>query len=339
MDCRKLALGLAAGASLAWIGCGGDPPGTVLFPERDFVCEEGASPPCATTREAHTEADRKAVPGDSLGGRSFTFIINELKIPAPENGQAVGFNLDGMDSGDGTAGETCQDLTEDYRSALDPDHVGVDNALPTVLTSLGGALGGGFDVDMELAEQLAEGSLLLLLQLGGVDDLSYDQEVTMQLALGALPAGATLQLDDSGRIAPGQQFDIAMNLGPQVTGDIFDGRVAARAEQLPLMLEIEGNNITLVIRNLQVRFNLAEDGLSNGVIGGVLTLDDLITAALEVPELRSFCCTAEPCTDCPVARGLIGPNADVGPSESDPASCEAISTGIQFAATTASTGS
>src|SRR5690606_5644242 len=210
MDCRKLALGLV-GASLVWVGCGpSDPPGTVVFPERDKVCEQGASPPCRTTVDAHSESERKAVPGDSLEGASFTFIVNSLSIPDPSGGEAVGFNLDGLDSGDGLSGETCEDLHEDFRAVHDPDHIGVDNVLPGILTTIAGAVGGGFDVDETLAEQLSSGELLLLVQLGGVDDLTYDREITMQLSLGRLPAGASLELDDSGKIAPGQAFEVAM---------------------------------------------------------------------------------------------------------------------------------
>lgn len=342
MDSRKLALSIGA-IAVALYGCDGsemDPPDPdgVEFPERDRVCEAGAAHPCATTANAHTAAERTAEVGSEFENRTFTFIVNALELPSPTGGAAAGFNLDGIDSGpEGSAATdaTCEQYWADYSSLNDPDHVGVDNALPGILDQLALVIP-DLDVNATLAEQLESGDLLLLVRVTGVDSLSYDDSIQMQLLLGKLPEGATIQITD-GVIAGGQTFEIEQELGTPVNGDIFDGRLRATASVISLNLNVMDLNIALPITNPELRFDIAENGLTNGVIGGVLSIDDLIAAALEIPQAREYCCSADPanCTDCPVAREIVGGLADIDPSSANPALCEAISVGITFEATTA----
>jgi hypothetical protein len=323
--------------AVALWGCGPGPeilPPGHTFDERDFKCEDGAQPPCMTTVEANSDADRThELPAD-LDGETRTFVVNFLNIPDGDDGTAAGFNLDNRDSGPEGSPDSpnCEEFPRDLESATVPDQVGVDNALVSVLSQLSGVLG-DFDVNMALAEQLSSGSLLLLVEVRGIDSLSYDDEVMMQLSLGVLPAGATLEFDGDGLIAASQAFDIDMPVGPAVSGTIYDGRLQATTPQLPLAINVSDATLNLLISNAQVRFDIGNDGLTNGQIGGVITLDDLIEAAVMIPAAAEFC-DGDP--ECPAARSLIEPSADITPVEGSDF-CAALSVGIAFDATTATT--
>lgn len=327
MVSRKFAWSIVLTALALW-GCDGLPPGET-FPERDFVCAQGEAPPCETTEPARTDAQRTHEPGTELENESRTYVINVLDIPTGENGMAPGFNLDGIDSGDGDGGATCQEFRPDYVSPADPDHAGVDNALIDLLNFAADALG-GTDLNAEVAEQLASGDLLLLVKVTGIDSFSYDTDITMQLALGALPEGAEIQLE-GGFIAPDQEFEVEMDLGPAVNGDIFNGRLRGTVQNITIPINTSDFSLDLAITSPQVRFDISETGLENGVIGGVLTVADLVSALASIPALEEFC-SGDP--DCAALGSVLGMYADVSPS-ADPNYCEEISVGLGFGATTA----
>lgn len=331
MVSRNLAWSIVATA-LALTGCGDSGPAGDVFPERDFVCPAGEAPPCETTEPVTTDDQRTREPGTELNGETRTFIVNALTVPDGADGTAAGFNLDGIDSGNGGGGETCEDFQPDYLplTTHDPDQVGVDNSLIAVLGALQGIV--DFDVNASLEEQLASGSLLLLVQVSGIDSLQNDPEIEMQLMLGELPDGATLEFDGTGAIAADQTFDVAMALGTPVKGDILDGRVAAQTSGLTLRVDTGDIALDLQIITPEVRFNITGGGLDAGQIGGVLNLDQLVTSAAQIPQVAEFC-DGDP--ECPAARDLLGIYADVNPSSADPEVCEALSVGIAFSATTA----
>lgn len=326
MDCRKLALTIAGGA-LALYGCGGDTgmPDGYTFPERDYVCQEGAAQPCETTVEAHTEADRTHVEGGGpeLSSSTLTFVVNLLSIPSPTD-MSPGFNLDQLDSREpaSDAEADCEHHAMDYVSTTDPDHVGVDNALAGLLSILG-------DLDSTLAEQISSGSVLLLIEVTGVDSIEYDSQISLQLYRGQVPGGGMPTLGDDGRLAPDQTFEVMETLGSPVDGDIFDGRVRASVSALPLSLNVMGATVSLTVGSPEVRFDIAaaDDGsltLGNGSIGGILTHDDISMAVNMINP--DFVSTVE----------SVWPTyADITPSADDPTVCDAASIGILFEATAA----
>lgn len=331
MNSRKLA-SIMITALAVW-GCDGGteplPPGHT-FPERDFVCPQGESPLCSTTVPANDDRARTHEVGDELAGETRTYVISALTVPDGSDGNAAGFNLDGLNSGDVYEGDTCAEQQLDYGSTTDPDQVGVDNSLIEVLGAVGG-ISSDFDVNESLREQITSGSLLLLLEVSGIDSFRYDDAVSVQIRLGAVPAGATLGVT-GGVLDAGQAYDVAMELGAAVNGDIYDGRVRVTAQMLNINITLDDMALELRISSPQIRFDISETGLTNGQIGGTVTLDDLIEAAVEIEAVQGFCGT-DP--ECGAVRELLGGFADITPSADDPETCEALSVGIAFDGTTA----
>ncbi len=345
MDCRKLASAIA-GAALALYGCGPGGGSGTLFPERDKVCAQGAAQPCETSENAHTDAERTHEE-TGMDDATLTFVVSSLSIPEADGGAAAGFNLDGLDSGEGsTAAEAnCEELARDFVSVTDPDHIGVDNALQGLVSLIGTAVGG--NIDDTLLEQINSGSVLLLVEVSGVDSVDYDSSVTLTLYRGGVSGGSgttctadadcttagescvsgachTAPTVTDGALAPDQSFESLEMIGSPVQGDIFDGRVRATAERLTISVTASGSTLSLIVSNPELRFDISESGLTNGNIGGVLTIDDLAMAAAMIdPSYESL------------VRGATEDKADINPTADNPAICDALSVGILFGATTA----
>lgn len=330
MDSRKLASIMIT--ALALWACDGTPVDPPLegetFPERDKVCAAGAAQPCATTEDAHTVAERTHEVGTEHNDATFVYVVNRLSIPEADDGVVAGFNLDGIDSGAGSDdAEDCQGYAPDYVSSTDPDHIGVDNALEALVGILAEQIvsdtcaGMADELGCTLGEQINEGAVLLLLEVSGVESLEYDTDVQLQLFLGAVPEGETLTVE-GGALAAGQTFDVMANLGAPVGGDIFDGRLRATTPQLQLALTVDGMNVPLTITNPEIRADVSATGLTNGAIGGELTIADL----QETVEMLGLDFDIE---------GVAGSFADLSPSAADPLTCEGLSVGITFGATSA----
>lgn len=347
MDWKKLALVLACG--LALVGCGdGTGDGMVdgyEFPARDEVCADGEEPPCATDTPAQSAEARTVELDESMEAETHTFIVNVIALPEavdPDGpggapAEAAGFNLDNLNSGEGisTSDATCEEFVPDYVSVTDSNHVGVDNALQGLVGTIEGLLsaedcpGGTTDgcLDAQLQEQIADGSLLLLMEVSGVNSFTNDSEVSVRLFLGATQDGGPPMVDGGGTLTAGQTFVEEMGLGAAVDGDIFQGRLRATTPLLPIAINTGDFSLTLEISNAEVRFDISESGLSNGAIGGFITTESIIMAAsMIMPGIED------------TVRGIVESIADVQPSSADPAVCDSVSVGLTFGATTAIQG-
>jgi len=341
MDRTKLACILLAGGML--LGCGDDttdppdPTGTT-FPPRDENCAApDPSMVCTTDTPARSEADRTVEVPMTFEDRTIAFVLSTASLPeatsdpdgdGPGRGQAVGFNVDGIDSGNGSsaADANCEEFNTDYQALTDPQHFGVDNALQGLVGTIEGLLdamdcpGGTTDgcLDATLQQQIAEGSLILLIEVAGINDFDYDTSVSVQMHLGAVPGGGMPMVGSGGGLEGGQAFDSMMMLGPAVDGDIFNGRLRVQTDTLPLSIMAGGFDLDLMITQAQVRFDISETGLTNGAIGGVVTVDALVMAASAImPGIED------------TVRSVVESVADVDPS-SDPAICGALSLGLAF---------
>lgn len=328
MDSMRVAC-LLAFAGLMAVGCGGDPEFT--FPARDQTCATPGMVPCQTTEATPEDQRTFPVPETFVDPVTRTYLVSMISIPAPAGGRAPGFNVDGIDSGEGSSelDATCEELQTDYASTTDANHVGVDNALATLVPTIGSLVadscpGGQTEgcIDNLLAEQLQEGALLLLMEVSGINDFSYDQDVQLSLYLGAVPAGAEIMVGADGSLAAGQTLDTEMALGTPVTGDILNGRLRANAATLPLNIDAGDFALTLTIANPEIRFDISETaGLANGAIGGVITVQSIIDLAAEImPGIEE------------TVRSVIESVADVGPMAGMTDVCESLSVGIAFSA-------
>lgn len=262
---------------------------------------------------------------DAGPGQTVTFVVDSISVPTePGTGDtAFGFNLDGKVS-DGASGATCEDLAIDYTSATDGS-TGVDNQF---VGELGGTLAGfvdGGDLSSAVQAQIAEGDLLLAMEVSDVQSFTSDSSVSVDLYL-VKPSDCT---EDScapadGAVEAGASWtarsDVAA-FATNLTGTIEDGTITLHLDSLPLSLNISGTALTLVISDATFAGDISEDGVTNAAIGGSVVISDLVELANGIDSSYG-----------PLVESVAGPYADIDPSTDDETVCNAISIGIGFSA-------
>lgn len=309
---------------------------SVTFPPRDFRCTIGATRPCVTDQNVRTEPERTVDVTRDMPARTYTYAIASWTIPeASVAGTAAGFNVDSLDSGEGSAeaDANCEEYYSDFRSLRDPGHEGIDNALeglvPTIEALLdpascpSGSAAGCLD-DL-LAEAIADGSFLVLVEITGVDSFTYDEAVTVTLYEGIVSGGGAPMVDGSGQLAPGQTFDTGATLVGPTPADIFDGRLRVRFPgrlTLPMTASLL---LPLQLDSPEVRATASPTTLDLGVVGATTEVDTFVAqAALVMPGIEE------------TVRSVLENVADVDPSVADPYICERLSSGYFFEAVSAS---
>lgn len=313
------------------IDAGPLPDGGVVhtFPPRDYVCRAGETTPCETTQPLRSAAERTVIVTSDMPSATLTYVVSVLGLPEASAGVAPGFNLDGLDSGDGSSSPTatCVEYAPDLGSALEPGHVGVDNVLselvPTMESLLDETLCGGSTagcVDRSIAQMIASGALLLLVEIDNVDSLVHDPDVTVGLYLGAVPGGGAPVVDGTGRLAPGQTFTTVSAVGVPVRSDIFHGRVRVLPGTITLPMSTTGVPLPSTIANAELRADVSLDGLSSGHLGGSTPLTWFVEEAERAsPGIG------------PTVEAILESYADIEPT-SDPIYCADISSGLTLEA-------
>ena len=305
MDWKKLALGVLLGSTLAVTGCGDDDGGT-----------DGGG----TDATTDSGGGGTPLPGECADGECI-FVVNELAIPDVTVMGGVettqGFNIDGRVSDD-TDAQGC--FQPDFTS---PDgREGIDNQLATLKPTLAGFIG---DLDMTISDALADGSVILLMELTGAESTD-DSDVGLNLYLGEVPGGGAPMLAD-GKIAAGQTFDInpasvdsSGNPLVSVPASTVGGRVTAGPLDLPLTLAVDAStSITLNIRNASVQATVGDGTLTDGIIGGELNIDELVAIATGLGGG----------VDEGTIRTVLEPIADLNPNGD--MVCQSVSVGLTFA--------
>ncbi len=298
MNLNKLALcGVVAG-SIAAVGCGGTNNGT------DSGTGGGTDSP-------------------AMAPVSQTYIVGEITIPAAPTGTAMdhapGFNLDEKVS-DGSGTATCEDFQPDYVN--DSGETGVDNQLVGSLLGLLSSFG-DFDVQMEVDGQISSGSLILAMRVNDINSFENDSSVTLDLFLVDAAGCATSPCALTGGVVADEHW--VQRTGPALatglSATIENGVLSGGPLDLPLSFTASGTAITLTIRDARVGADIAEDGLTNGNIGGELRIEDILMIAEGImPGISD------------TARPILEDNADLSPTTADPTVCESISAGIAFGA-------
>jgi len=286
MDWKKLACMLAIG--LMAVGCGDDDGD-------DTMTGLDAGPP--EPLDCTGEDDRCLFVAATVG------IVEE----DPETGTVEGFNLDDMVS---TAGDEAGCFVEDFVSPSGEE--GIDNQLAVLAPTLASVAG---DLQESLDGVIADGSLIIMMELNDVD-ATTDADVTVDLAMGAVPEGSTIELDGT-IIAAGQSFDIEMVYVDAQPATITDGVLETDVALLPLPLDLDGTSITLNIRNARLRARVEGNTLAGGVIGGSLNIDELVALAMEVGDI-----------DEALARSFIETLGDLEPDMDGV--CQNLSVAITF---------
>ncbi len=258
---------------------------------------------------------------DGGGGGSasdYLYVISELKVP-DLNTECIGLNLDG-DNGTVCGQLDCGD--------------GVDNNFAALLNAAAGLGGGGTDIGASIQDNINKGKLVLLVRLRDVNSFVDDDDVRVEVMLGMLPEGTDMpMLDASGRLAPGQTFDIderSLEMGEpmaSVAARITGGKLDSDPVDLPLNFTVSGEELTLVLEDTRlVADSVSADGISMGVLGG----------AISIPAVIDLVCKFSP-DNAGTAIPLLTSFADL---ESTPGSgtCDLISAGLGFTTVAANAG-
>lgn len=256
-------------------------------------------------------------------GDTMFYVANVLDVgqsdPTGDPNIVPGFNLDGIVS-DGTDAEGC--LHMDFTSPPPDNEPGVDNQLGPILSAVGSSL----DVSGTIAENIADGSLLILMEVENVDNTMNDGCVTLNLFLGQIPAmGMPVDADGDGLIDAGQTIDIdpASLVGGEplvsVQGQIVNGRLSAGPVDISLNIPITDTTLALNIRSAQVRLSFTGENITAGIIGGALNVDETVTTIVAIdpdtiPEA--------------LARSVLNAQADLEPDAAG--ACTAVSVGLTF---------
>lgn len=290
MDWKKLACMAAIG--LMAVGCGDDDGDTMTTDD---------DPPDLTPISCGGADDRCLFVGSTLS----------IGVEDPDTGTVPGFDIDGRIS-DATDDLGCNQ--EDWTS---PDGTpGIDNQLASLAPTLEAAL--GTDLQETIDGAIADGSIIILMDVKGADTVD-DDSVTMDLALGSLPDGATLELNGTA-IAAGQTFNIDMTYVMDGPGTIEDRILTVQVSTLPLEIPFdETTTIALTIRDARVQATITDTPeLNGGLIGGSLNIDELVTTVMAVA----------PDIDAGLIRTTLEGVADLEPDGDG--ICQNVSVGITF---------
>ncbi|MCA9580327.1 MAG: hypothetical protein KC416_00955, partial [Myxococcales bacterium] len=255
--------------------------------------------------------------GGGGGGDTYFYVVSSITTGEAMGTTAPGFNLDGTE--DAICGQ------EDFTSPAPDMETGVDNQLPILNASLKAI---PIDLEAQLETALLAGRFVLLVQVSGVNDLTNDDSVSFEIFLGEVPGegvdgGPAAPDSAGGKISGGQTFDIK-DYAPNTsivkqTGKIVNGRLEASAEGLPLTFQVMDSDLTIDIKKAKVKFDISAKSLSNGVIGGQIAIDDLVT------EIGKLDLDIPGNLDLGATLGLV---ADLDPDgEGD---CQSISAAIVF---------
>ncbi|GAB4214536.1 MAG: hypothetical protein OHK0013_39310 [Sandaracinaceae bacterium] len=189
-----------------------------------------------------------------------------------------GFDLDGRVSDRSDLG-SCR--KPDFTS---PDGTpGIDNQIAVLLPIIEMQTG-GLRLDDVLQTAIDNGQLLIAFELLGVDDPVNDPCVTVRLR----PVVGTPLLGTDGRVLPGQTFDVAPD-GEVSTiegGRIVDGVLAVGPAPVALPVQVLDARFTLHVEGAQVRLERNEDGTWRGLLGGGISVEEMIQIArgLNIPS-------------------------------------------------------
>jgi hypothetical protein len=258
-----------------------------------------------------------------MTGDTMFYVANVVDVgqadPTGDPNIVPGFNLDGRVS-DSMDAEGC--LHMDFTSPPPDNEEGVDNQLGPILSAVGSSL----DVSGTIAENILDGSLLILFEIENVDSTMNDPCVTLNLYLGQMPDMAMpTDADGDGLIDPGQTIDIdpaslvgGMSL-VSVQGMIVNGRLSAGPVDISLNIPITDTTLNLNIRSAQVRMSFAGDNVEAGIIGGALNVDETVETIVAIdPETIPEA----------LATSVLNAQADLEPDAMG--ACTAVSVGLVF---------
>lgn len=249
---------------------------------------------------------------------SYSYVVSRVVADEVAGGAVAGIDVDGIDSGSGTAG-SCATRTRDYRSLI-RGVGGIDNQLSAQL--LGTLRAAGIDINRNLEGAIANGEFLLLVTVDDVDDFVNDPDgVLITVSAGTVTRGTAPRVDGSGRIEPGQTFRRVM-AGPPMAGDLRGNRITVSSGSLLLPLVLGDPTSAVPLMSAQITARITADTLFDGEAGGGAPLEPVIAFA----ETRGFGA---------LARTLLESNADLDVDPAMASRCRQVSVGFRLEAVSA----
>lgn len=190
-----------------------------------------------------------------------------------EDGIAPGFNLDGMVS-DGTDYVSCGKV--DFTS---PDGApGVDNQLAKLVPDVEQIVGNA--VDGLIQGAINDGQLVILMELGGVDDLTDDAcvEVSVQVGEKRRPS-----LGTDGEIEAYQTFnpDASTELSHTNKARIEGGSLTTEPFSLAIPLAIFDVAFTVHVKDARIRLSFDDEGKAHGYLAGGVFPQEIVDGVKE----------------------------------------------------------
>lgn len=261
---------------------------------------------CAVDDPAPAEDPRACDAGPEQIG-----VVTSVLFARPdEQGHIVGFDLD--DDATGFGGTGGCGVTDD----VSPNGVqGIDSAFARLLPAL--ALTEAQAVEEIMQELINNGSVLIMWDLHGVDDLTSDTCATVDLLRGQ----DAPTIGGRGFINPGQTFDVLAGFTPIDAGEVSieDGTFQASGFDFDLPFSFLGTYVDFVLHDAKIQVTLQPDGTFTGLLGGGVVLADVFRVASENNVDPSI---------LTLLQDLVGPIADLAPDESG--KCTQISVTLAF---------
>lgn len=245
----------------------------------DATADAGADAVTDAAASADSAMDAGVFPDVEVPS-SYVLVVDEI-TGTREEGRYVsyGFDLDGIVSDDGDEA-SCghQDFTS-------PDgETGIDNQFALLLPIIEGA--GGQALEDLIQNAINDGNILVVLELGGLDDLQNDDDVSMTLMRGVgnpvLGFDARLAPDQTFDVDPEGQYEYAEGLS------VNDGVLRATGLEFTLPVYVFEYLFPMDLTQgvVEVRFN--DDGTATGRLAGAVQVSNVAYLAEEAAIPSSF---------------------------------------------------
>jgi hypothetical protein len=196
-------------------------------------------------------------------------VISQLTFERVNMGVSQGFDLDGRVS---TESDSMSCNQADYTA---PDGTaGIDNQASILFDAIDAATNNALTPAVQTA--INNGQLLLTISLEHVDDPMNDPciDVVFRKVTGMALVGT------NGMLTPNQTFDVEpMQPTSTVHAAIVNGVVDAGPFELSLPITVLTANFTITVHNAHLRLQVAADGSLSGLVGGGISVADVIMIA------------------------------------------------------------
>ena len=240
-------------------------------------------------------------------------VVRQLTFGRAEDNISPGFDIDRRVSN-----------ADDHLSCYSPDYVdpegvqGIDNSMAKLIPLLETTEGAALEPLMQ--DSINGGALLMMFEMNDLDSLENDACVDMRVYKGS----GSPMIGNDGWLLANQTMPIdtesAINVVPGQA--MIDGRLeVGPIPELSLKLQVLDLDTTLILSDVQLRLEPQEDGTWTGMMGGGVSVAELVeTATLQNVD--------------PAVFDLIGPVlyavADLNRNDND--ECERISVTFELEA-------